>query len=76
MYYVTDCQVTHLDGHEVVVERRGVTQPFQTHRIQGEGMPVHNQGSETGDLLIRIIVDFPAKLTDQQRQDLTSTLSG
>ncbi len=60
--------LTHVDGHAVVVERTGVTQPGAVITIPGEGMPRHQQGSEAGALHVTIIVDFPGELTEEQKK--------
>ncbi len=57
----------HLDGHLVEIAREGVTRPGQVERIAGEGMPQHNYASQHGDLVIEFVVDFPAALTEEQR---------
>ena len=44
----------HLDGHEVVVARKHVTQPGFVLKVKGEGMPQHNFPSEKGDLYVTI----------------------
>ena len=58
----------HLDGHEVKIDRRDkVTKPGLMERFKGEGMPVFEQYSEVGDLLITYIVELPDKLSDEQK---------
>ncbi|KAG5502842.1 hypothetical protein JKF63_04611 [Porcisia hertigi] len=59
--------LTHLDGHEVVLVRDGVTQYAQRVRIVGEGMPRHHVPSERGDLYITYNVVLPAALSEEQR---------
>lgn len=58
----------HLDGHEVKVEKDGkkVTQPGETQRIKGEGMPKYGTPSEYGDLIITYKVKNPEKLDEGQ----------
>ncbi|SVE32603.1 uncharacterized protein METZ01_LOCUS485457, partial [marine metagenome] len=41
------------------------TQSHTKLRLKGVGIP-YNQGKKTGDQLVRIIVKYPKKLTDQQ----------
>ncbi len=46
------------------------TQNGKVFRIKGEGFPnVHGQGK--GDLLVRLFIETPTRLTDQQKQLLT-----
>ena len=59
----------HLDGHEVLIDRRDkVTKPGLMERFKGEGMPVFEQYSEIGDLMVTYIVDLPDKLTEAQKE--------
>ena len=58
--------LTHLDGHTVEIDRRDkITKPGLMERFKGEGMPVFEQYSESGDLLVTYIVDLPDKLSDE-----------
>ena len=36
-------------------------------RFKGEGMPVFEQYSEVGDLMVTYIVEMPELLTDEQK---------
>jgi DnaJ-class molecular chaperone len=58
---------------QVFVESNTVTKPFEVKRIEKEGMPVHNVPSERGTLHVKIEVDFPASLTQDQK-DLVAKL--
>ena len=40
--------VTHLDGHEVLIKKTGVTKPGLREKIKGEGMPEHEYSSNHG----------------------------
>ena len=62
-------EIEHLDGHKVLIKKAGVTQPGETIRIKGEGMPVHQRG-DTGDLLVDIEIQIPEKLTNEQKDKL------
>ncbi len=44
--------VTHLDGHQVQISRNKVTQPGDVDRISDEGMPIHQNPSSFGDLVV------------------------
>ncbi len=60
--------VVHLDGHVVTLKKSTVTSPGEVMRVAGEGMPVHNYASKTGDLFVKFTVDFPTALTPQQKE--------
>jgi curved DNA-binding protein len=44
------------------------TQPGQTIRLRGQGMPHLHDAKNVGDLLIKINVSLPAKLSDEERR--------
>ena len=60
-----DVSVTTLEGPTTVKIRPG-TQPGETIRLKGKGMP-HFRGYGRGDLLVRLGIAVPEKLTSQQR---------
>jgi len=62
--------VKQLDGRDVVIEETGVTGPYSTKTIKGEGMPKHGVPSELGDLKIQMKVKFPKKLTPDQIENI------
>ncbi len=62
-------QLTHLDGHKVVVDRSNqVTKPGLQIRIKGEGMPVFEQYGDFGDLIVTCTVKLPTQLTSEQQR--------
>lgn len=69
--------VATLGGKIVVPKLRGkanLTVPAGTQggtvfRLRGEGMP-HLRGSGSGDLLVRVDIDVPKKITDAQKKAL------
>jgi len=65
----------HLDNHEVKIERTGVTPPGFTLKLEGEGMPLHNSPDVTGDLYITFNINFPSKISEEQKQGFIKLLS-
>ena len=61
--------IQHLDGHKVAIKKEGVTQPGETIRVKGEGMPVHQNG-DTGDLLVDVEIEIPEQLSSEQKEKL------
>ena len=61
--------IQHLDGHKVAIKKEGVTQPGETIRVKGEGMPVHQKG-DTGDLLVDVEIEIPEQLSSEQKEKL------
>ena len=59
----------HLDGHSVTVRKADVTECGDMYRIQGEGMPVRGS-KRRGNLFITFDIDFPKKVTDEQKKIL------
>lgn len=64
----------HLDKHEVVVKQTGVTRPGQIITLKNEGMPKHESGGDKGALHVTIVVDFPATLSQAQRDGFSRVL--
>ena len=61
----TEVSVPTLEGNTNVKINSG-TQPGEIIRLRGKGMPKF-RGYGRGDLLVRVDVDVPEKLTDKQR---------
>ena len=51
----------------MTLSSKGVTQHGDVVRIAKEGMPLHNQSSRKGDLVVRYEVEFPKTLTTEQK---------
>ncbi|KAJ7773235.1 hypothetical protein B0H16DRAFT_1304596 [Mycena metata] len=65
-----DRNLTHLDGHIVRLQRKGVTQPGFVQTIEGEGMP-HFERPTFGDLYVEYNVVLPVEISPQTRRKLT-----
>ncbi|KAJ7035015.1 hypothetical protein C8F04DRAFT_547929 [Mycena alexandri] len=65
-----DRNLTHLDGHIVRLQRKGVTQPGFVQTIEGEGMP-HFERPTFGDLYVEYNVVLPIEISPQTRRKLT-----
>ena len=63
----------HLDDHEFTVDVAGVVDCDHVMRVPGKGMPRRN-GRGFGDLFLTFEVDFPEKLTDEQKEDIKKVL--
>ena len=59
--------IMQLDQSEVEVSQSDITKPFQVIKLRGEGMPHFEFPSERGDMLVKMIVDFPTALSDAQK---------
>ncbi|KIK63097.1 hypothetical protein GYMLUDRAFT_72333 [Collybiopsis luxurians FD-317 M1] len=66
-----DRNLTHLDGHEVRLIRKGPTQPGFVQKIEGEGMPLFENHNLHGDLFVEYNVILPIELTPHQRRKLS-----
>jgi len=56
-----------------VTER--VLSPNYEHRVRGEGMPIRKtNGTKRGDLVLRFQVQFPERLTDEQKEAISRCL--
>lgn len=77
----------HLDGHLVELKRGIVTppgftqgtrrsgSPFSRAALPGEGMPVHGNAFQFGQLFVTYQINFPAKLTEKQKEGFKALLS-
>lgn len=63
-----------LDGKEIIVSNKQVTQPGQEMTFPGKGMPLSRDPSKKGNLVIVCRVRFPASLSDQQKEQVKSVL--
>lgn len=70
-------EILHLDAHVVTVnvERGQVVKPGSAVEIQGEGMPLREDPSIYGKLIVRFTVDFPKTLSPQQTTLLEKALN-
>ncbi len=65
----TEIRVPTPDGGKVKLKIPAGTQSGKVHRVRGKGAPKLN-GSEHGDLKVRVNVAVPESLTDEQREAL------
>ncbi|KAH9972782.1 hypothetical protein BGW80DRAFT_1505223 [Lactifluus volemus] len=68
--------LTHLDGHDVPLVRKGVTQPGFVQTIKGEGMPHFERPSTFGDLFVEYNVVLPTELSTETRRRLAEAFYG
>lgn len=52
------------------------TNPDALLRLKGKGMPVYGENDQYGDLLVRIKVNFPKKLSDAERKAFEALRKG
>eukprot|EP00127_Corallochytrium_limacisporum_P001683 Clim_evm20s77 gene=Clim_evmTU20s77 len=64
----------HLDGHEFVIARDGVSQPGDVLTVVGEGMPYHEMASKKGDLFVKIQVVIPTDLDASKTEQIAQLL--
>lgn len=56
----------HLDGKPLILERTQVTQPLFVQVVKGSGMPIFNDPTSRGDLLVTYPVALPPSLSKKQ----------
>ena len=61
-----EVKVNTLSGDVVLTIPPG-TQPGQTFRLEGRGMPKLKRPDQRGDLLVKVKVQIPRQLTEEQR---------
>ena len=70
--------ITHLDGHQVHIQRDKITWPGARMRKTGEGMPNYENNNLHGILYITFDVEFPKgeKLTEEKRAMIRQIFEG
>ncbi|XP_018955698.1 dnaJ homolog subfamily B member 13 [Cyprinus carpio] len=67
-------EVETLDGRLLNIPINDIVHPQYTKVVTGEGMPLVNNPSKRGDLIIRFITHFPEKLSPEKKQLLKQAL--
>jgi len=67
--------LTHLDGKQFKLKIDDVIECDHVTRVPGKGMP-RRSGRGHGDLYITFEVDFPDKLSDEQKAAIRKSLAG
>lgn len=68
-----DKEIEHLDGHRVKIARNEVSHCSQVLKISGEGMPRKGGRSNSksyGDLYVTLLIVFPERLTEPQKDSI------
>lgn len=69
-----DSSLEHLDGHKVALKKSSITKPDEIFMIKDEGMPKYGMPSSRGNLFVHFHIEFPKKLTDEQKKGFASIL--
>lgn len=67
--------ITMLDGKELTISNKNVTQPEQEMRFAGRGMPHQKDPNRRGDLIVTAKVQFPTALSDHQKELIKQALN-
>jgi DnaJ family protein B protein 4 len=67
-------QLKVLDGKEIQVSSRQVTQPGQQLTFAGYGMPHSKEPGQKGPLVVEVKVRFPASLSEAQKERIRAAL--
>ncbi|XP_028183211.1 dnaJ protein ERDJ3B-like [Glycine soja] len=65
--------VKHLDEHLVDISTKGITNPKQVRKFNGEGMPLH-MSTKKGYLYVTFKVLFPTSLTEERKTNIIAIL--
>jgi len=68
--------LVHLDGHNFTIKKEDVTECDGVVRVAGKGMPKKGGRGGFGDLYLTFEVDFPDKLTEEQKDAIRKILGG
>jgi DnaJ homolog subfamily B member 4 len=72
----TTVSLKTLDGRELVVKLTDVVTPGYELVIAKEGMPMVKENGRRGNLRIKLGIDFPKRLSSEQRRDIRKVLGG
>lgn len=72
----TTVNLKTLDGRDLVIKLTDVVTPGYELAIAKEGMPIVKENGRRGNLRIRFDVDFPKRLSSEQRQNIRKVLGG
>ena len=64
----------HLDDHNVVVTKPSVSYCSEIVIVKGEGMPKKGKKGVKGDLHITLLIEFPKKFSDKQKDQIRAAL--
>ncbi|XP_039068413.1 protein psi1-like [Hibiscus syriacus] len=68
-------RLTTLDGRNLTVPITDVINPSHEEIVPMEGMPISRDRSKRGNLRIKIIIKFPARLTAEQKSGIKKSLA-
>jgi len=71
-------QIRHLDGHlvNIKVDRGSVVRPGSGLDIAGEGMPLKEDSTSFGKLIVKFELDFPEEINGNKAGELENALRG
>jgi DnaJ family protein B protein 4 len=67
--------LTTLDGRNLTIQVTNIVKPDYVLIVPNEGMPIAEDPSKKGNLIIKFDVMFPSRHTLQQKRDLKGILS-
>ncbi|KAI3881038.1 hypothetical protein MKW92_046282 [Papaver armeniacum] len=71
----TKVHLTTLDGRTLTIPVANVIQPTQEETVPGEGMPLHSDPSRKGNLRVKFHIEFPTRLTAEQKAGIKRLLA-
>jgi curved DNA-binding protein len=60
--------LVHYPGGQVKIKLKAGTQNGTLLRLKGKGFPVYNQADRHGDLFVKVNLQLPENLTDQEKE--------
>ncbi|KAK4058724.1 DnaJ- protein scj1 [Microbotryomycetes sp. JL221] len=67
-------QIKGLDGHQITLQRSGITQPGFVQRIKDEGLPIYH-GLGHGDLFVEYSIIMPSSISSSTQKALESAFN-
>ncbi|MED6169023.1 hypothetical protein PIB30_017389 [Stylosanthes scabra] len=68
--------LTTLDGRSLMIPLTDIVKPGAEVVVPNEGMPISKEPGKKGNLRIKLDVNYPSRLTPEQKSDLRRVLGG
>ncbi|CAO2818647.1 unnamed protein product [Amaranthus hypochondriacus] len=69
-------ELTTLDGRILVIPLNDIVKPGDEKVVPNQGMPISKEPNKRGNLIVKLDVKYPARLTEEQKVDLRRVLGG
>ncbi|KMT10404.1 hypothetical protein BVRB_5g115330 [Beta vulgaris subsp. vulgaris] len=69
-------ELTTLDGRSLIIPLNDLVKPGDEVVVPNQGMPISKEPNKKGNLIVKLDVKYPPRLTEDQKADLRRVLGG